>query len=150
MDLVVGAPHFFERKEEIGGAVYVYINPGGHWDSATPLRLNGTCGSMFGIALSAAGDLNHDGFEGEGPGGPGEGSPWAGTQPTSCRGGRWSHQEAASYRGSWEVEWTPPHTPALAPPTHTCSCPPQTWRWGPPSTAPARSTSTTAAAWALW
>lgn len=100
--------------------MYVYINPGGHWDSATPLRLNGTCGSMFGIALSTAGDLNHDGFEGEGPGGPGEGSPWAGTQPTSCRGGRWSHQGAASYRGSWEVEWTPPHTPALAhPPPHT-------------------------------
>ncbi|NXP28844.1 ITA7 protein, partial [Scytalopus superciliaris] len=62
MDLVVGAPHFFERHEEIGGAVYVYINPGGHWDSATPLRLNGTRGSMFGTALSAAGDLNHDGF----------------------------------------------------------------------------------------
>ncbi|NWU16499.1 ITA7 protein, partial [Cephalopterus ornatus] len=62
MDLVVGAPHFFERQEEIGGAVYVYINPGGLWDSVTPLRLNGTRGSMFGTALSAAGDLNHDGF----------------------------------------------------------------------------------------
>lgn len=66
MDLVVGAPHFFERKEEIGGAAYVYINPAGRWDSATPLRLNGTRGSMFGIALSTAGDLNQDGFEGEG------------------------------------------------------------------------------------
>ena len=66
MDLVVGAPHFFERKAEIGGAAYVYINPAGHWDAATPLRLTGTHGSMFGIALGTAGDLNLDGFEGEG------------------------------------------------------------------------------------
>eukprot|EP00076_Gallus_gallus_P011853 XP_015128078.1 integrin alpha-7 isoform X4 [Gallus gallus] len=63
MDLVVGAPHFFERKAEIGGAAYVYINPAGHWDAATPLRLTGTHGSMFGIALGTAGDLNLDGFE---------------------------------------------------------------------------------------
>ncbi|NWJ08882.1 ITA7 protein, partial [Crypturellus undulatus] len=66
MDLAVGAPHFFERHEEIGGAAYVYINPGGHWAAATPLRLNGTYGSMFGVALSAAGDLDQDGFSGEG------------------------------------------------------------------------------------
>lgn len=63
---MVGAPHFFERKAEIGGAAYVYINPAGHWDAATPLRLTGTHGSMFGIALGTAGDLNLDGFEGEG------------------------------------------------------------------------------------
>lgn len=75
MDLVVGAPHFFERKEEIGGAAYVYINPAGHWDAAAPLRLNGTRGSMFGIALGAAGDLNQDGFEGEGRWGGGSGVP---------------------------------------------------------------------------
>ncbi|XP_063215051.1 integrin alpha-7 isoform X8 [Chroicocephalus ridibundus] len=74
MDLVVGAPHFFERKEEIGGAAYVYINPAGRWDSATPLRLNGTRGSMFGIALSAAGDLNHDGFEDLAVGAPFDGA----------------------------------------------------------------------------
>uniref|UniRef100_A0A8C6YS59 Integrin alpha-7 n=1 Tax=Nothoprocta perdicaria TaxID=30464 RepID=A0A8C6YS59_NOTPE len=66
MDLAVGAPHFFERHEEIGGAAYIYINPGGRWAAATPLRLNGTYGSMFGIALSAAGDLDQDGFSGEG------------------------------------------------------------------------------------
>lgn len=74
MDLVVGAPHFFERKEEIGGAAYVYVNPAGHWDAAAPLRLNGTRGSMFGVALGAAGDLNQDGFEGEGRWG-GRGDP---------------------------------------------------------------------------
>ncbi|XP_074785716.1 integrin alpha-7 isoform X3 [Athene noctua] len=74
MDLVVGAPHFFERKEEIGGAAYVYINPAGRWDSATPLRLNGTRGSMFGVALSAAGDLNRDGFEDLAVGAPFDGA----------------------------------------------------------------------------
>ncbi|KAM6395068.1 integrin alpha-7 isoform 2-T2 [Rhynochetos jubatus] len=74
MDLVVGAPHFFERQEEIGGAVYVYVNPAGHWDAATPLRLNGTRGSMFGVALSAAGDLNRDGFEDLAVGAPYDGA----------------------------------------------------------------------------
>ncbi|XP_069735541.1 LOW QUALITY PROTEIN: integrin alpha-7-like [Phaenicophaeus curvirostris] len=74
MDLVVGAPHFFERKEEIGGAAYVYINAAGRWDAATPLRLNGTRGSMFGIALSTAGDLNHDGFEDLAVGAPFDGA----------------------------------------------------------------------------
>ncbi|NXD73642.1 ITA7 protein, partial [Eolophus roseicapillus] len=86
LDLVVGAPHFFERQKEIGGAAYVYINPAGRWDAATPLRLNGTRGSMFGIALSAAGDLNHDGFEGAVPAGP-------------CR-------------GSHPIEGCPPHPPS--------------------------------------
>ncbi|XP_065515848.1 integrin alpha-7 isoform X4 [Lathamus discolor] len=74
LDLVVGAPHFFERQKEIGGAAYVYINPSGRWDAATPLRLNGTRGSMFGIALSAAGDLNHDGFEDLAVGAPFDGA----------------------------------------------------------------------------
>ncbi|NXG40050.1 ITA7 protein, partial [Dromaius novaehollandiae] len=74
MDLVVGAPHFFERKEEIGGAAYVYINPGGRWASAAPLRLNGTYGSMFGIALSAAGDLDQDGFSDLAVGAPFDGA----------------------------------------------------------------------------
>ncbi|XP_015742449.2 integrin alpha-7 isoform X1 [Coturnix japonica] len=74
MDLVVGAPHFFERQAEIGGAAYVYINPAGHWDAATPLRLTGTHGSMFGIALGSAGDLNLDGFEDLAVGAPFDGA----------------------------------------------------------------------------
>uniref|UniRef100_A0A8C3SJ57 Integrin alpha-7 n=1 Tax=Chelydra serpentina TaxID=8475 RepID=A0A8C3SJ57_CHESE len=67
MDLVVGAPHFFDRQEEIGGAAYVYINQAGRWAGARPVRLSGPSRSMFGIGLAALGDLNQDGFQGEGP-----------------------------------------------------------------------------------
>ncbi|XP_072775706.1 integrin alpha-7 isoform X3 [Taeniopygia guttata] len=74
MDLAVGAPHFFERQEEIGGAVYVYLNPGGRWDSATPVRLNGPRGSAFGTALCSAGDLDRDGFEDLAVGAPFDGA----------------------------------------------------------------------------
>ncbi|XP_037703067.1 integrin alpha-7 isoform X8 [Choloepus didactylus] len=61
-DLVVGAPYFFERQEELGGAVYVYMNQGGHWAGVSPLRLCGSTDSMFGISLTVLGDLNQDGF----------------------------------------------------------------------------------------
>ena len=65
-DLIVGAPYFFERQEELGGAVYVYLNQGGHWAGISPLRLSGSPDSMFGISLAVLGDLNQDGFPGEG------------------------------------------------------------------------------------
>lgn len=61
-DLIVGAPYFFERQEELGGAVYVYMNQGGHWAEISPLRLCGSPDSMFGISLAVLGDLNQDGF----------------------------------------------------------------------------------------
>ncbi|XP_054446961.1 integrin alpha-7 isoform X2 [Pteronotus mesoamericanus] len=61
-DLIVGAPYFFERQKELGGAVYVYMNQGGHWDGVSPLRLSGSPDSMFGISLAVLGDLNQDGF----------------------------------------------------------------------------------------
>ncbi|XP_062842262.1 integrin alpha-7 isoform X2 [Trichomycterus rosablanca] len=61
-DLIVGAPNFFDRKAEIGGAVYVFLNPASHWEKARPIRLNGTYDSMFGMTVSAAGDLDQDGF----------------------------------------------------------------------------------------
>lgn len=65
-DLIVGAPNFFDRKAEIGGAVYVYLNPFGHWDDqARPIRLNGTYDSMFGMTVSNIGDLDQDGYGGE-------------------------------------------------------------------------------------
>ncbi|XP_016525794.1 integrin alpha-7 isoform X3 [Poecilia formosa] len=62
-DVIVGAPNFFDRKAEIGGAVYVYLNPLGHWDDqARPIRLNGTYDSMFGMTVSSIGDLDQDGY----------------------------------------------------------------------------------------
>ncbi|XP_049739424.1 integrin alpha-7 isoform X1 [Elephas maximus indicus] len=61
-DLVVGAPYFFERQEELGGAVYVYMNQGGHWADVSPLRLCGSPDSMFGVSVAILGDLNQDGF----------------------------------------------------------------------------------------
>ncbi|KAI5759409.1 ITGA7 [Gulo gulo luscus] len=61
-DLVVGAPYFFERQEELGGAVYVYLNQGGHWAGVSPLRLCGSPDSMFGISVAVLGDINQDGF----------------------------------------------------------------------------------------
>uniref|UniRef100_A0A3B3ZNW2 Uncharacterized protein n=1 Tax=Periophthalmus magnuspinnatus TaxID=409849 RepID=A0A3B3ZNW2_9GOBI len=62
-DLIVGAPNFFDRKAEIGGAVYVYLNPFGHWDDhSRPIRLNGTYDSMFGMTVSSIGDLDQDGY----------------------------------------------------------------------------------------
>ncbi|MGH0140838.1 UNVERIFIED_CONTAM: hypothetical protein FKN15_004210 [Acipenser sinensis] len=62
-DIVVGAPQFFVRDGEIGGAVYVYINNAGKWDDVKPTRLNGTKDSMFGLAVENIGDINQDGFE---------------------------------------------------------------------------------------
>lgn len=65
-DLIVGAPNFFDRKAEIGGAVYVYLNPFGHWDDqARPIRLNGTYDSMFGMTVSNIGDIDQDGYGGK-------------------------------------------------------------------------------------
>nr|XP_033792864.1 integrin alpha-7 isoform X2 [Geotrypetes seraphini] len=74
MDLVVGAPNFFDRREEIGGAVYVYINQAGQWGSTKPLRLNGTYESMFGIAVSCLDDINQDGFQDIAVGAPFDGA----------------------------------------------------------------------------
>ncbi|XP_055520496.1 integrin alpha-7-like isoform X1 [Leucoraja erinacea] len=62
MDLVVGAPYFFDRKEEIGGAVYVYINQAGRLNRVSCIRLNGTKDSLFGLAVANIGDINQDGF----------------------------------------------------------------------------------------
>ncbi|XP_019126273.1 integrin alpha-7 isoform X1 [Larimichthys crocea] len=62
-DLIIGAPNFFDRKAEIGGAVYVYLNPFGRWaDQARPIRLNGTYDSMFGMTVTSVGDLDQDGY----------------------------------------------------------------------------------------
>uniref|UniRef100_A0AAR2JLC5 Integrin alpha-2 domain-containing protein n=1 Tax=Pygocentrus nattereri TaxID=42514 RepID=A0AAR2JLC5_PYGNA len=62
-DIVVGAPQFFQRDGEVGGAVYVYINKAGKWSSVVPVRLNGTKDSMFGLAVENIGDINLDSYE---------------------------------------------------------------------------------------
>ncbi|XP_010019096.1 PREDICTED: integrin alpha-6 [Nestor notabilis] len=61
-DIVVGAPQYFDRSGDIGGAVYVYINQQGKWDRVKPIRLNGTTDSMFGLAVENVGDVNQDGY----------------------------------------------------------------------------------------
>ncbi|PWA31315.1 hypothetical protein CCH79_00002766 [Gambusia affinis] len=61
-DIVVGAPYFYMKDADIGGAVYVYINKAGQWDNVTPIRLNGTKDSVFGLAVENIGDVNRDSF----------------------------------------------------------------------------------------
>ncbi|XP_043931476.1 integrin alpha-6 isoform X2 [Protopterus annectens] len=61
-DIVVGAPQYFEKGGEIGGAVYIYINNKGKWDTVKPIRLNGAKDSMFGLSVENIGDINQDGF----------------------------------------------------------------------------------------
>lgn len=63
-DIVVGAPQFYVKGGDIGGAVYVYINKAGVWDGITPVRLNGTKDSMFGVAVENIGDVNQDLYKG--------------------------------------------------------------------------------------
>ncbi|KAM7407449.1 hypothetical protein PAMA_003259 [Pampus argenteus] len=62
-DIVVGAPQFYMKDRDIGGAVYIYINQAGRWEGITPLRLNGTKDSMFGLAVENIGDINQDSYE---------------------------------------------------------------------------------------
>lgn len=64
-DLVVGAPQYFEKEREIGGAVYVYVNNQGMWDKVKPVRIDGPQDSMFGLAVANLGDINQDGYHGE-------------------------------------------------------------------------------------
>lgn len=63
-DLVVGAPQFFVKNGDIGGAIYVYINQNGDWNNAIRTRIDGAKNSMFGLAIENLGDLNLDGFNG--------------------------------------------------------------------------------------
>nr|XP_046270216.1 integrin alpha-3-like isoform X2 [Scatophagus argus] len=62
-DLLVGAPFYFHRQQETGGAVYVFMNAGGWFDSRPSVVLRGPVGSAFGMSVTAAGDLNQDGFQ---------------------------------------------------------------------------------------
>ncbi|XP_040004466.1 integrin alpha-6 isoform X2 [Xiphias gladius] len=62
-DIVVGAPQFYMKDRDVGGAVYVYINKAGRWEKIAPIRLNGTKDSMFGLAVENIGDVNQDSYE---------------------------------------------------------------------------------------
>ncbi|XP_034448731.1 integrin alpha-3-like isoform X4 [Hippoglossus hippoglossus] len=62
-DLLVGAPFYFHREQEAGGAVYVYMNSGGGFNSGPSVVLRGPAQSAFGMTVAAAGDLNQDGFQ---------------------------------------------------------------------------------------
>lgn len=62
-DLLVGAPFYFHRQQETGGAVYVYMNKGGTIGSEPSVVLRGPVGSAFGMSVAAAGDINQDGFQ---------------------------------------------------------------------------------------
>lgn len=60
----MGAPYYFKRKEELGGAVYVFMNEAGSFLPEPSLLLHGTSGSAFGFSLASIGDINQDGFQG--------------------------------------------------------------------------------------
>lgn len=62
---MVGAPQYFEKDGEIGGAVYVYINKAGNWNQAKATRIDGPKDSMFGLAVENLGDINQDGYQGK-------------------------------------------------------------------------------------
>lgn len=64
-DLIIGAPFYFDRKEEKGGAVYIFMNENGSFQSTCTVMLRGLPFSGFGIAVAAIGDVNQDGFQGE-------------------------------------------------------------------------------------
>uniref|UniRef100_A0A2M4A3S4 Putative vitronectin receptor alpha subunit n=2 Tax=Anopheles triannulatus TaxID=58253 RepID=A0A2M4A3S4_9DIPT len=60
LDLLVGAPNYFNRTD--GGAVYVYLNQGTSFDQRYSQRLTGRLESRFGTAIAGCGDLNRDGM----------------------------------------------------------------------------------------
>ncbi|XP_034426036.1 integrin alpha-3b isoform X1 [Hippoglossus hippoglossus] len=62
-DLIVGAPFYFDRMKDLGGAVYIFMNENGSFQKTTTVVLNGPSGSGFGIAVAAIGDVNQDGFQ---------------------------------------------------------------------------------------
>ncbi|NXY79625.1 ITA3 protein, partial [Glareola pratincola] len=57
---VVGAPYYFQRKQEVGGAVYVYMNEVGGFQRHPSLVLTPPPYSAFGFAVASIGDINQD------------------------------------------------------------------------------------------
>lgn len=64
-DLIVGAPFYFDRMNDKGGAVYVFMNENGFFQKTATVVLKGpSLRSAFGLAVAAIGDINQDGFQG--------------------------------------------------------------------------------------
>ncbi|XP_049323987.1 integrin alpha-3 isoform X2 [Astyanax mexicanus] len=62
-ELIVGAPFYFDRRKEEGGAVYLFMNENGSFQDKTDLFFTGPKQSGFGMAVAAIGDVNQDGFQ---------------------------------------------------------------------------------------
>ncbi|XP_028989113.1 integrin alpha-3b isoform X2 [Betta splendens] len=62
-DLIVGAPFYFDRVKEHGGAVYIFMNENGSFQETATVVLKGPSDSAFGMAVAAIGDVNQDGFQ---------------------------------------------------------------------------------------
>ena len=60
----MGAPYYFDRSKDHGGAVYVYMNENGSFRKEPSIVLKGPVSSAFGFALAAIGDVDQDGFQG--------------------------------------------------------------------------------------
>ncbi|KAM5135285.1 integrin alpha-3 [Mantella aurantiaca] len=61
-EIVVGAPYYFDRKEDVGGAVYIYNNEVGSFTDKPSMVLYGPAASGFGFSVANIGDINQDGF----------------------------------------------------------------------------------------
>jgi len=66
-DLIVGAPFYFDRMKDEGGAVYIFMNENGSFQETASVVLKGPSASAFGFAVAPIGDVNQDGFQGETP-----------------------------------------------------------------------------------
>ncbi|XP_031147162.1 integrin alpha-3b [Sander lucioperca] len=62
-DLIVGAPFYFDRMKDEGGAVYIFMNENGSFQKTASVVLKGPSASGFGFAVAAIGDVNQDGFQ---------------------------------------------------------------------------------------
>ncbi|KAM3592384.1 uncharacterized protein V6R79_017677 [Siganus canaliculatus] len=62
-DLIVGAPFYFDRVKDEGGAVYIFMNENGSFQKTPSMVLKGPAASAFGFAVAPIGDVNQDGFQ---------------------------------------------------------------------------------------
>lgn len=60
----MGAPFYFDRMKDQGGAVYIFMNENGSFQKTATMVVKGPSASGFGFAVAAIGDVNQDGFQG--------------------------------------------------------------------------------------